>query len=672
MVRLVFAVVALVALETFGAETVEPSALFTDHAVLLRAVDTPVFGFAAPGAKVSVALGKATASAVADEKGAWLVRLDLLHAPTTPQTLVMNDVRAEDVLVGEVWLCSGQSNMSFTLESADDAAVENGVANPGIRCFHVTPRHPLSPDPRIVGRWLRDVPNEKLRFTAVGYHFAKRLQSELKAPVGIVNSSVGASTLEAWCDPVAMQSFPEGKRRLDAQIAFMNHYRDYENRCQDALRAWEAKWNRSDRPHASPPADGWRALTKAEQELFRHGPGAIWLRRTVAPAPQGLTISRRRFIERQWRFDDSCAEFFFNGRRLALTYPDSPIEKNTELYVVPAADAVNGGTLTVRLFNAQVIPDVLHYLGMNSQRVIESAGWELAEEFGLPYSSADAMKDAPLPQRFCLSQHYPCALHNGMIAGLVPMGLSGVVWYQGESNTARVEAGSGPEAYHPLFESFIKSWRAIFRKPQLPFVWCQLASYQAKAKNANDGTTDMWVALRAAQQRTLDLPCTGQAILIDAGEQSDIHPRDKRTPGRRMADWALNRVYGRGDIPYRGPHATEAIYAGGKATVRFADCGGGLVARDLGETYVIRSKSNKLGKVVRNSPAAEVEGFAIAGADGVWHWADAATIRDQSVEVFAKAVPAPVAVRYGWSKNPWVNLYNADGLPAEPFELRNR
>ena len=647
---------------------VEPSALFTDHAVLLRAADTPVFGFAAPGEKVTVTLGATSASAVADAKGAWLVRLDLREAPKTPQTLMMNEARAEDVLVGAVWLCSGQSNMSFTLASADDAEAENRLSNAEIRCFHVDTRYELKPNPRIAGRWLRDRPQEKLGFSAIGYHFAKRLQAELGAPVGIVNSSVGASTIEAWCDAAAMAAFPEGKRRLDGQIAFMANYRDYERTCQAALRAWETKWNRADRPHGRAPQDGWRALTPAERDSFRHGPGAIWLRRVVKPAPAGLVVRRKRFVERQWRFDTSSIEVSFNGRRLGLSYPASPIEKNTELYAVPAAEAAKGGELTVRVFNALDIPDVLHYLSADGS-LLAPAGWELAEEFDLPRASADAVKDVPAPQRFCLSQHYPGALYNGMVAGLVPMGLSGVVWYQGESNATHVEAGSGPEAYAALFEGFIRSWRTIFGKPALPFAWCQLASLGAKAADANEGTTDAWVALRAAQQRTLALPQTGQVILVDAGEQGDIHPRDKRTPGCRLADWALNRVYGRTEVPCRGPCQAGVAFADGKATVRFAGCAGGLVARDLGETYVIRSKSNTRGKVKRNSPAAEVEGFALAGRDGVWRWADAATIRGETVEVSAKAVPQSVAVRYGWSKNPWVNLYNGANLPAEPFEV---
>lgn len=313
---------------TFSAVArVEPSALFTDHAVLLRSADTPVFGFAEPGEKVSVTLGAASASVVADVQGRWLARLDLRNSPKTPQTLTMNEVCAKDVLVGEVWLCSGQSNMSFTLGSADDAETENGITNSRIRCFNVDIRCQLAPNPRIAGRWLCDVPKEKLAFSAIGYHFAKRLQAGLGVPVGIVNSSVGASTLEAWCDPDALSAFPEGKRCLDGQIAFMDGYRDYERRCQEALRTWERKWGRADRLHEAAPTNSWRALTQSERDSFRHGPGAIWFRRKMAPTPKGLVVSRKRFIERQWRFDDSTAEFYFNGRRLMLSYPESPIEK---------------------------------------------------------------------------------------------------------------------------------------------------------------------------------------------------------------------------------------------------------------------------------------------------------------------------------------------------------
>ena len=635
---------------------IEPSAVFSDHAVLHRSAATPVFGFADPGARVPVSLGGAAAEGVAGADGRWQVALDLRAASAEPQELRIGDVVAKDVLVGEVWLCSGQSNMSFKEGSADDAQEAAQARNPQIRCFVVDTRVLTAPDPRIRGRWLVNEPGQTLGMTAVGYQFAKNVQAALQVPVGLVESAVGASTIEAWCDPETMALNPTARQALDRQVAFMHDYRGYEERCNAARRAWERKWNRTDRPHGAVPAAGWRALTEKERAAFSHGPGAVWFRRTMEPA----TFARKRFIERHWTFDMSSVEVYWNGRRIERRFPSDPIEKNTELFDLPAGAK---GELAVRVFNSDGMPDVPWTLFAGKTR-LDAAGWQVCEEYALPWASKEARAELPPRQRFCLRQHYPTGLYNGMVAGLVPMGLSGVLWYQGESNTTVVEAGQGPATYEPLCTGLIESWRSLFRRADLPFVWCQLASLGPKARNP--GERDTWIDLRAAQQRCLKLPHTGQAVLIDAGEDGDIHPRDKRTPGRRLAAWALNRVYGK-DVPFRGPNAVSARAEGREAVIRFADADG-LVAKDLGTKYVRVSSRGLMGDVVRNSPSAQVEGFAVRGADGAWHWADAATIAGDTVRVSAKAVPTPVAVRYGWNKNPWVNLYNVHGLPAEPFE----
>ena len=639
---------------------VKPSALFSDHAVLHRSANTPVFGFADVGEKVSVSLGAAQANTVADAQGKWQVRLDVRNAGTAPQVLKINDFIAKDVLVGEVWLCSGQSNMSFKEGSADDAEEAARSHNPFIRCFVVGGGAVTGLQERIVGRWLVNEPGQTLGMTAVGYQFAKNLQTALKVPVGLVESAVGASTIEAWCDPRTMAENPAANHELKRQIAFMNDYRGYEARCNTALRAWERKWGREDRPHGTIPVSGWRSLTEKETASFGHGPGAVWFKRRLSKTP---IFARRRFIERQWHFDMSSVEVYWNGARVTCHYPEDPIDKNTELYALPGAE----GELAVRVFNANHMFDVPWTFFAGGKR-LDHAGWQIAEEYRFPGMSKEARADLPKHQRFCLRQHYPTGLYNGMIAGLLPMGLSGVIWYQGESNTTVVEAGAGPQAYEALFTGFIESWRKLFQNPELPFAWCQLASLGAKATDPNSDDLS-WVELRAAQQRTLRLPKTGQAILIDAGEDFDIHPRDKRTPGRRLAAWALNQVYGR-SVPFRGPHATGVAAEGGRLTVEFADCGAGLQAKDLGKRYVRCSKRNEFGDVRRNSPAAQVEGFSVCGVDGRWFWADEATIAGQTVVVSSKNVAAPIAVRYGWAKNPWVNLYNAEGFPAEPFELK--
>ena len=640
---------------------VRPSALFTDHAVLLKSADTPVFGFAEPGEKVRVALAGVAAEGVADKEGRWLVRLDLRSVGEGPFELKMNEKTAKDVLVGEVWLCSGQSNMSFDMGSADDGAVESKVVNPRLRCFLVTGGATTEPRKEILGRWLLTEPGSTPKMTAVGYHFAKYVQDELKVPFGIVESAVGAASIEAWCDPVTMAVDPAGKRELDRQVEFMANYRAYEDGCDAANRAWAKKWNRADRPHGGAPKAGWRPLKGKELETFGLGPGAVWFRRKLASKNgRPLRFVRKRFIEKWWCFDSSFVEVYWNGRRVARTFPDDPIEKNTEFYELPGSEA-GEGTLDVRVFNAVSIPDLLQYLFEHNSR-LDRKGWLVAEEFNLPWASAEARSDLPKPQQFCLRQHWPTGLYNGMVEGLVPMGLSGVIWYQGESNTRR------PEAYGALFPTMIKSWRKLFQKPELPFGWCQLAAYKRKATKPAEAD-ESWPVVRDIQTATLKLPMTGQAVLIDAGEECDIHPRDKRTPGRRLAAWALNAVYGKTGVPYRGPRATGVRAEGASAVVTFADCGGGLVAHDLGDTYARRTKVGEYGKVVRNSPRAQVEGFAVAGEDGVWQWADEATIVGWEVRVSSGKVAKPVRVRYGWSVNPWVNLYNAEGFPAVPFAL---
>ena len=638
---------------------VQPSALFTDHAVLRKSASTPVFGLAEPGTCVRVTLGTVAAEATADTDGKWIARLDLRNIKGSMLELRMNDCIARDVAVGEVWLCSGQSNMGFEMKSADDAKMENCVTNHLLRCFIVSGDPASKPQREVRGHWMVAEPGLTMQMTAVGYHFAKELQGKLKTPVGIIQSAAGASTIEAWCDPVTMAADVAGKRELDRQIAFMRDYRVYEERCEAALADWAKRWNRSDRPHGGVPTDGWRPLEDKELESILREAGAVWYRRTVKVGPsKPFRFVRKRFIETQWAFDESSVEVYWKGKRLMRTFPDDPIEKNTEIYEIPIG--AGEGELAVRIFSPERILDVLHYFFDDNVR-LGRAGWSTVEEFALPPLTAEMRVSRPPRQLQCLRQHWPTGLFNSMIAPILPVGLSGVIWYQGESNARRADA------YGDLFEAMIRSWRTLFNREDLPFAWCQLAAYQGKAKDPGEAD-DSWPRLRAQQQRALRLPKTGQAVLIDAGEENDIHPRDKRTPGSRLAAWALNRVYGRADVPFRGPHATGALRDGASVRVEFADVGKGLIVKSLGETYPRRTKVNDYGKVVRNSPQAEVEGFALAGSDGVWHWADRAKIEGKGVRVFAKAVPDPRAIRYGWARNPWVNLYNADGFPAEPFE----
>ena len=640
---------------------VEPSAVFSDHAVLLRSPSTAVFGFAGPGEKVSVSVAGAEDSAVAGADGRWIVRLDLSAAAAGPHEMRIGDRVFRDVVVGEVWLASGQSNMSFKMASADDADTECRLENPGIRCFVESGWVSASPKLRAAGRWVCAGPKTTKGMTAVGYHFAKNLNSALGVPVGVVESAVGAASIEAWCEPESMSADAAGRAALDRQIAFMAGYRDYERSCDAALAAWRAKFGREDRPHGPPPAAGWAELSEDDAAHFSRSPGAVWLRRKVPAAGGGrrAEIFRRRFIEREWLFDTSDVEVYWNGRRLERLFPENPADKNTEYFRPEPGMVLAENTLEIRFFNAERVPCVpwsMFYCGAR----LPYSGWSVCEEFSLPALKGSERAALPARQKFCLQQHWPTGIYNGKIAGLVPMSLSGVIWYQGETNASRAEE------YEVLFPAFIKSWRNLFCNRNLPFAWCQLAGFRAKEGNADAKNMD-WPRLRSAQDRALSLPATGQAVLIDAGEAGDIHPRDKRTPGARLAAWALNTVYGRKDVPYLGPRVAKVEPKGGRMVVTFKDCAGGLVVRELGERYVVSSKKGLEKDLVRNSPQAQVEGFSLCGADGKWYWADTATISGNTVVVSSKNVPEPVNVRYAYATNPIANLYNTDGFPAVPY-----
>lgn len=250
----------------------------------------------------------------------------------------------------------------------------------------------------------------------------------------------------------------------------------------------------------------------------------------------------------------------------------------------------------------------------------------------------------------------PAHLFNGMIHPLIPCAMRGVIWYQGESNT------SSAHQYRTTFPLMIKDWRSRWTEGDFPFYFCQLPNFKEKKVQPGESA---WAELRDAQTSALDLPNTGQAILIDIGEEGDLHPPNKKDAGERLARIALARTYGQ-NVAWSGPVFDSMTAKDGKVHIRFQHAAGGLVARPLPETYPLKTSSSKMIPLVRNSPQSELEGFAVCGEDRQWKWADA-KIEGDSVSVWSPQVPTPVAVRYAWADNPTCNLYNGNGLPAAPF-----
>lgn len=278
-------------------------------------------------------------------------------------------------------------------------------------------------------------------------------------------------------------------------------------------------------------------------------------------------------------------------------------------------------------------------------------------------------KDAKTPSK--RERVKPTRLYNAMIHPFIPYALSGVIWYQGE------RASNWPEDYAQLTRSLVKQWRRDFEFPEMPFYWCNLANY--RAKNPDPNAKSSWALVREQQTLALDVPHTGQAILIDVGEAGNIHPVNKKTPGERLAAIALAKVYGK-KIPFAGPMVSSVKRQGSELVISFTNICGGLDARELPAEYVairaikarkgVKGRAAVVAKLERYSPNAQLQGFAICGKDGKYFWADKAEIRGDKVVVSSSKVTEPAGVRYAWQQNPTCNLYNKAGFPAVPFSCK--
>ncbi len=639
--------------------------IFSDHAVLLRSESVPVWGKGSPGEAVTVTVDKATAQAVVGPDGKWKAVLNLKDAGAGPYDLVVqgkNTLTVRDVLVGEVWLCSGQSNMDFPLGAFPVAKTEVPVsANPNLRQFLVKRQPSGEPLDDVDGEWMTAGPATAGRFSAVAYFFGKQLQKDLGGPVGLVNSALGGTMIEAWMSDDALAADPVLKAGAEKA---QNDRRAFD-RYAELYKAWQKKYGREDRKQGDPAAyagadvdtSDWKPVTLpglfADAGLPRSG--AIWVRRKV-PAPSQPDIFAKKGIDMFLDNIRDSNEVYWNGRKIGSTGVDSVVHR----YGVKG-DLVNEGdnVLALRIFSAcesgGVAPGGQRFQG---NHVPFKGEWLAKVEYEFPPLDAAAMAEFPQrPPTPIDAQNVAGYMYNAMISPLIPYAIRGVIWYQGEGNWNR------GFQYRSAFPALISDWRAKWGRGDLPFYYCQIANLGAHSKQPEK--TSMFAEVREAQSMALSLPNTGQAVLIDIGEEEDIHPADKMSVGDRLARIALARTYGR-EIEYSGPVFDSMAIEGDKAIIHFKHAGSGLVARPMPETYAPSSKNPRMVPLVRNSPQSELEGFAICGENQKWEWADA-KIDGDTVVVSSAAVPKPVAVRYAWAQNPFCNLYNAAGLPANPF-----
>lgn len=630
-------------------------ALFSEHAVLQRAVRVPVWGKAEAGREITVSLGKTVAKTVADDKGRWQADLDLSQSAVGPFDLIVqgeNTVTIPDVVVGEVWLASGQSNMEWTLANTPEVGKELAApANPLLRLFVVTKAEAAIPIKGYQGKWVVAGPDTIASFSAVGYYFGKFLQEGVKAPVGMILSAWGGTPIETWTSKEALLSDPEIAAGMEKREEDL---RTYSRRIREYLLSmseWQDANERQDQPAGTVPDDGEDWLPATVPGKLGDA-GAIWLRRTVEITPEQAA---RPLLISVGEGTSGIEEVFWNGKSIGRFSLEQAAKSRTpRRYTVPTSALAPGeSTLAIR-FTHPASDLSVSYITVG--RPVIPGTWMKRVEQQFPALSAEARAALPAPPGVePISWQAASHLFNAMIYPLIPYAIQGVIWYQGESNIERAYQ------YRKALPLMIADWRSRWGQGDFAFYICQLANKNDKSAAPGDSS---WAELREAQSMTLSVPNTGEAVLIDLGDSVNIHPRNKKDVGARLSALALAGTYGH-KIVGSGPAYKSMKVDGDKVRLTFSGTGGGLVAKPLPETYSVDSESGAKAPIVRNS-SSELEGFAICGEDRRWTWADA-KIEGGEVVVSSPHVPMPIAVRYAWSSNPTCNLYNAEGFPASPF-----
>jgi sialate O-acetylesterase len=613
-------------------------AILGSNMVLQADAAAPFWGWAKPGEEISIVgswPGARAASATAGPDGQWSCALQTPEAggPYTVLIEGANDIELTNVLVGEVWLCSGQSNMEWPLRASDNAAEAiAGADHPEIRLFLVENAIAPAPAPDCQGQWVVCSPQTVPDFSAVGYYFGRALSREIDAPIGLIAADWGGTPAESWTSEAGLAGFP----RLAGGLELMRLLREdpgaLESEYQRALADWTAKYETAEQFTWAKPgfdASGWGTIQVPSTWSGELGnfDGTVWHLREIdipaAWAGRDLTLELGPI-------DDEDVTLF-NGAEVGAhrgaghwntprryTVPAKLVAPGKAVIAVSALDTAGMGGINGAANQLFLAPNG----ASESERISLAGEWR--------YKKGKSASEIPgRPQKQAMGAHTPSSLYNGMIAPVRPFAIRGAIWYQGESN--RGEAYE----YRSLFPAMINDWRRQWGY-DFPFYFVQIAPFTYGGDNGETAE------LREAQLMTLALPNTGMAVTMDIGNPRDIHPRNKLDVGERLALWALAKTYAKSGIEYSGPLYAGIEGDGASIRVRFANADG-LQAR---------------GGVPR--------GFEVAGEDGKWH-AAGAIIDGDSVILSAYGLAKPVAARYAWDDDIEPNLVNGAGLPASPF-----
>lgn len=616
-------------------KNIKLSPLISDGMVLQRNTQTKIWGKAVANENITLSFIDKIYNIKIDKDGYWEVVLNNL-SPGGPYEMVIVCGREqkviEDIMIGDVWVLGGQSNMELpilrTLDLYEDE-IKN-VENPNIRHFIV----PLSynfhkPKEDISGgSWLTVNPKDIYQFSAVGYFFAKIINEKYNIPIGLIRTAIGGTPAEAWINENTLRKFKRFQSSLkkckddnyvkntieSEKCKFEDWHSQLDKRDSGFNKLstqWfsenydDSKWNTIFLP---------RNFKGTELEEIK---GSIWFRKEVnlkeKPNKEDIKLILGTLVDGD--------EAYVNGVKVGSTEYRYPPRR---YFFLTRLLKKGKNIITVRLIVkhniGSFIEDMPYKLDLGNNEIDLTGLWK--------YSIGTRMKEL---QDFTFFQYKPTGVYNGMIYPLRRYKIKGVLWYQGESNTEY------PHDYKKIFKAVIEDWRNTWGLSELPFLYVQLTNFKDLRKG------NRWAYLREHQRRALKIPNTGMAVTIDVGEYNELHPQNKKTVGERLALWAMNISYGE-NLICSGP-----IYKNIKKNKNSVQIFFDYVGRGL--TY----KGDKL------------HGFTISGADGEFVEADA-VIEGNTVIVSSKEIENPVHVRYAWSNNPVeANFFNKEELPASPF-----
>lgn len=623
--------------------------LVSDGMVLQRDTKLIIWGWASPGEKVQIKFNKKSGSTTADSDGNWKIALPPMKAGG-PFIMVVkgnNTVIINDILIGDVWFCSGQSNMVINMERVkekypDDIASANF---PEIRNFFiptvsdVTSVHKELP----ASKWIAASPENVLGFGAVTFFFARSIYNEYKVPVGIINSSVGGTPIEAWTSEEGLQEFPQMMLRIEKlrDTAYLNPIlRSAARKPATSEKPVSYPWN-IDKGMSGPVPwydvsyvpENWQKYWLPgywDDQGVRGLNGIVWFRKEIN-VPESMTGKPAKlFLGRIVDADNVYVNGVLSG---SITYQYPPRRYNLPAGLLKPGKNIIAIKVTNYSGKGGFVPDKPYFLVAGSDSIDLRGEWryKVGQVFR-PVSSGTGTGSPAISM-----QNEPTGLYNTMVAPLINYRIKGYLWYQGETNA------NNPAEYQQLLPALINDWRNKWLQGPLPFIFVQLPNFMEVQYLPSESK---WAELRSGQLKSLSVTNTAMVVTIDAGEWNDIHPLEKKIVGERSAIAAKKLAYGNEKIVYSGPLYRSSVKEADSIKIDFDHIGSGLKIKDGGNLNY----------------------FSIAGADKKFVWAEA-KIENNRVVVWSDEIKDPIYVRYAWADNPvGANLYNIEGLPASPFE----